>query len=449
LKYNSFFIGALQMSMLKTLSNFQSKTRVIKKRLSKNLPDTEKIFLEEKLFIYTEWIRIFQTIADGIAWRNLKFNRPLVRLFSEGNSPGHLYQIDQDYIKVLSKYLGRMSNFVMANDLTRCLRTSDLTRILSDGRIILYEIKKSGDRLKTAKSILEEMRLHNRFFSKQELKQWVAQTSIMSKKITVPVLRNGKITEERKAEIEDSNIKIQTHFSMVKKLIREADTHGHAQAEVETGYFIEATSYDKIHDKAMENPKSVPYYLEYRREQYEKNVPEWCKGEKSRIIVLSNYMSFLQKRGQYPRNLVPYSVIPFSARNCVRLMMGGLFLRIYYDLNILKEKLEEFGWIVEDAKLSEKELKSRNELYKKQYTEAGSFYKYNIDESLYRLTKYHENGMYQTTLPMTMVLIMLSSMYKTSFLTSNVAVTFVRACKKKSRRRTIAINFLNERKVLV
>jgi len=300
LKYNGFFMGAMQMNMLDHLFAFQETISTSKKQILGNITSKERSFLNEKILITKEWIRVFQTISDGIAWRNLKFNRPILRLFSENMPAGHLKQVDQDYVSRLKSYLGKIPNFVIVNDLTRCLRVSDLTRIFPSGRILLYEIKKSGKRVKDIDFVLTETIKHKRFFSKQELKQWVVQSAIMDKKINIPALEGGKIKDNLKAEIVDSNFKIKTHFRSIKKLIRKADKHGYSQLEVEKGYFIEIFAHDQILKKE-DPPKELKLILE----ETKKNIPSWVKDKTTKIITLSNYDSFIQENGQYARNFTP------------------------------------------------------------------------------------------------------------------------------------------------
>jgi len=441
LKHNGFFISSLQIIMLKTLSKWQKYLHQIKKDISRTTPEKEKNILEQKLLIYTEWIRIFQTIADGIAWRNLKFNRPLIRLFSENKSPGF---INEDYINIFQKYLSRMSGFVIINDLTRCLRISDLTQILPNNKVFLYEIKKSGSVLKDIGYVLKEMKKHKRFFSNQERKQWVAQSAIIGKKIEVPIYQNGRIKEELRAEIIYLDFPIQTHFSTIKKLIKKADNNGYALAELEPGYFIEISAYDEI-TKRMNSGQ----YIQYKKAQFEQNAPEWYKNKKNKIITLSNYDSFLQEGGHYPRNFLPYSVLPFSIKDCVRLMMGCLYLRIYFNLDIFERKIKEAGWVVKKEEKDSIFFKKQRELYKKEYQEKGSIYKYKVDESLYHLSRNNENGTYETSILTTQILIMLTSMYKTDFLVDEINYLYSEARKIKPERRTITINYLGEQKTLV
>ncbi len=446
LKYNGFWMGAMQMNMLKALFKLQNEMRQVKIELAQATTKKGKSQKGKKLLIYKEWIRVLQTIADGVAWRNLKFNRPLIRLFSENNPPGHLNQINQNYVSVLSSYLGRMPNLVLINDLTRCLRIADLTRIFPGGRIILYEIKKSGKLVKNMNAIFNEMRRHKRFFSKQELKQWVVQSAIMNKKISVPILMNGRTHDELKAEIIDLDFPIQTHFAAIKELIKKADNNGYcyAQAELEQGYFIEISAYDEVVKK--NNPDRS---LQYRKVQFEKYAPEWLKNKKDRITTISNYESFLQEKGQYTRNILPYSTLPFSAKNCVRLMMGYLHVKIYYNLSILEEKIKKMGWTIKKKEKSLSYLKKQNQMARREYEKPGNFYKYNLNEVLYYLSKEDENGTYRTAILTTQVLIMLSSMYKTKFLINGINLLYSKAKKESRGAGTITINYLGEQKVLV
>ena len=445
LKHNGFWMGAMQMNMLKTLFRLQNEMRQVKTGIAQAKTKKERKRKQKKLLIYKEWIRVLQTIADGIAWRNLRFNRPIIRLFSENNPPGHLNQINQNYINVLNSYLGKMPNLVLVNDLTRCLRIADLTRIFSDNKIILYELKKGGKKAKDMNTIFNEMRRHKRFFSKQELKQWVVQSAIINKKILVPILINGKTHDKLKAEIVDLDFPIQTHFSEIKRLIKKADNNGYcyAQAELEQGYFIEISAYDE----AVKRNNSDKI-LRYRKAQYENNTPGWVKNRK-KIITISNYESFLQERGQYTRNILPYSILPFSAKNCVRLMMGYLHVKIYYNLNTLEEKIKKMGWVIKKKEKSLSYLKKQNQMAKMEYEESGNFYKYNLDEVLYYLSKKDESGTYNTAILTTQVLIMISSMYKTKFLIDEIDLLYSKAKKRRRGMGTITINYLGEQKVLV
>lgn len=441
LKHNGFWMGATQMNMIRALFKLQKEMRQVKIELVRATAEGKKKEIEQKLLIYTEWIRVIQTIADGIAWRNLRFNRPLIRLCSENKSSGHLNEND---VKVFFRYLSKMSNFVIANDLTRCLRISDLTQILSDGRIFLYEIKKSGSRLQDVNYILEHMRRQKKLDDPQKLRQLVVQLAIADKKITVPMYKDGKIQEQLKAEIIDLDFRIKTHFSIIKKLIKKADKKGYAQAELEQGYFVEVIPYDKIIKKP-----NLTSHFQYRKEQFDKYAPEWLKNKKDKITTISNYESFLQESGHYTRNFLPYSVIPFSAKDCVRLIMGCFHLKIYYNLSILEERIREMGWTIEKKEKSLSYLNKQKIMARKEYEEPGNFYKYDLDEVLYYLSKKDENGTYHTTILSTQIFIMLSSMYETRFLIDEINLLYSQAKIDKSKGRTITINFLGEQKVLV
>ncbi len=440
LKYNGFWMSVMQINMIKALFKFQSELKKLK--IEAVNTEAEKKIKENKLLIYREWIRILQTIADGIAWRNLKFNRPVIRLCSENKSPGYLSE--EDLVGFL-KYLSMMTGFVIANDLTRCLRISDLTQILPNGKTFLYEIKKSGDKLYDVNYILGHMRKQKKLDDPQKIRQLVVQLAIADNNITVPVYKNGVIREELKAEILDLDFPIQTHLSTIKKIIRKADKKGYAQTELEPGYFVEMSAYDKIAKREIDSDK----YIQYKEIQFEKYAPEWLKNKKSKTVSISNYESFFQEGGHYPRNFLPYSVFPFSAKNCVRLMMGCLHLRIYLNLDIFEKKIKKAGWIVKKEERNLRFFKEQEKLHKKEYQEKGGMYKYKVDETFYRVSRSDKNGTYETSILTTQILIMLTSFYKTDFLIEEINHLYLEAKRTKSKKRIITINCLGEKRVLI
>jgi hypothetical protein len=73
---------ALQIAILK---NIQSIEQTIHEEQTPN---------PEGIKYYRRLRHIFKDIADGMAWRTLKFNRPLLRILSQNNSSGFLKTIN-------------------------------------------------------------------------------------------------------------------------------------------------------------------------------------------------------------------------------------------------------------------------------------------------------------------------------------------------------------------
>ena len=94
-------------------------------------------------------------------------------------------------------------------------------------------------------------------------------------------------------------------------------------------------------------------------------------------------------------------------------------------------------------------FKKQRELYKKSYQKKANIYQYEIDESLYCLTRKDKNGTYSATILITEILIMLTSMYKTDFLIDKINHLYLEVKRIKLKIRTITINHLGEKDVLV
>ena len=65
--------------------------------------------------------RIIKDIADGMAWRVLGYNRPLMRILSQGQSPGRLKTTISKEPQVAENILDKYNTHVLINDLTNIL----------------------------------------------------------------------------------------------------------------------------------------------------------------------------------------------------------------------------------------------------------------------------------------------------------------------------------------
>lgn len=440
LRKNGFWIGVIQLGMLRTLPKFQEEARSIRNKLrDSSITGKEKEDLEHRLMIYQEWIRIYQTIADGIAWRALNFNRPVLRLLSENDSPGHIHP---PYAEILKKFVGS-SDVVLINDLTRYLRIGDLTRVTKDGKVFLYELKRDGNIILGMSDIFKDAKKHGASsISKQKHRHWTAQMSIVNQSINIPVISGDRIKEEHRADIVDSDFPISHHFAAIKSLIKKANKSGFEQVELENGYFVEVTAFDTILSKVKHNDdiESHPSITQKKEAIFKR--PEWCKDKKTRTIDLSSFESFMREGGQFPRNFTPQSILPFSSKDCVRLMMGLLEIRIILNLDLLKKKLKEAGWNVREIKPSSLTSRKGGGL-------TGEFMQELQNEDFLDLSKSDGSGTYHTVIPLTLILIALSSYYKIDFILKAVDEGFDRGKIEKPRGRRVTINFIRESEVLV
>lgn len=440
LKRNGFWVGVLQLGMLRNLPKFQGEVRLIRDKFKdSSITEKEKKNLRHRLMIYQEWIRIYQTIADGIAWRVLNFNRPVLRLLSENDSPGHIHP---PYAEILKKFVSS-SDTVLINDLTRYLRIGDLTRVTKDGRVLLYELKKDGGVIVGMSDIFRETKKHGATsLSRQRHRHWTAQMSMVNQSINIPIISGDRVRDEHRADIIVADFPISHNFDAIKSLIKKANKSGLEQAELEEGYFVEVTAFDAILSKTKGTDDIKSYPLLTRKKQSVFERPEWCRDKKTKIMDLSSFESFMREGNQFPRNFTPQSVLPFSSKDCVRLMMGLLEIRTILNLDFLKKKLEELGWSV-------REIEPLSKPPKKDRGLTGEFMPELPNEDFLDLSKSDENGKYHTVIPLTLILIALSSYYKIDFILKAVNDGFERGRKEKPKGRNMTINFTGESKVLV
>ncbi|HEY1063678.1 MAG TPA: hypothetical protein VGE30_00070, partial [Candidatus Saccharimonadales bacterium] len=144
----------------------------------------------------------FRTIADGIAWRTLGFNRFHLRILSQARSPGAADNKDGRIAEIeMAKRVAESGDLVLFNDTTNILRVSDLIFIPlkeKSRRLYLAEMKLHRNKivLNSAKSIMEKVE-SGKGISKQEKRLLQAQMAIFRNEFplagrpTAPVLETN------------------------------------------------------------------------------------------------------------------------------------------------------------------------------------------------------------------------------------------------------------------
>lgn len=443
LKHNGLILAILQRHLIEILIDFQKAVRDGRK-VAKSISDED----ERRLIVKTRnanrhLVRIVQTIADGIAWRNLNFNRPLIRLFSDNASPGHINNtIDK---KTALAIEGNLREIVIVNDLTQCLRISDFLLITRDKRYILYEAKKGIDRLKNTTDILKELDKHHRNPTRQELRQIMAQSSIINDKIDVLSIENdGEIKVDHSINIVKIDISIKTHFAQMKKLIKKANRKGQAFAELEDGYFVRIQALDAIVKKTVKQ-NGDNSLIESLNEEYQSTRPPWL-SKPNEFISICSFDSFINKGGHYSRNLLPYSVLPFTTPDCLRLMSGQLRIDTFFRYQNLRELLQSLGWAVEDGAI----LKKLQDHTTEKDTEHNDrvIFKKDQDESLYVIKRKINGGTYTAQVLLTEIIKMMSSFYRTDYFLDLLEFLYKRR-EIQAGQSYVAPFFIREREVLI
>lgn len=258
-KNSGKYLLFLQKVMAIHLSKFQEAKNEGERMLALEQNIDKRELLVKRIGENKELARILQTIADGIAWRSMGYQRSLMRLFSENNSPGH---IDKE-LSIITAL--RSSGIIIVNDLTRFCRIADFTRILPDGRIIFYEAKTKVGRgktvLKDMGDILKKVQGPGTpKLSRQDRRHLIVQKAIINKEIEVPIFREGVVEKSLEVQIVDIYIPIKTYFDNLKPAIKTAKKNLWGYSALEPGYFLSVKAYD-----ALKTMTKAP------KEQIEKN----------------------------------------------------------------------------------------------------------------------------------------------------------------------------------
>jgi len=282
--------------------------------------------IEEHILIHEQLIRISRTICDGIAWRNLDYNRTFLTSSARGFGAG---RVDVNSKEFKSEFMWafritkELKSLVILNDLTRFLRIGDLTEI-NDGAVFIHEIKKYG---KDVKNI----------FTLQKIKG-KAKISGQAKRL----LELQRIALKDKARIEGTDVEtkridldLETNIDKVKKLIRESEKKMITSVKIDECITIEITNFKVI----QENKVS---FEELKKLSPKEKLTDF-------IMVHSNWDTFYtDERGNFLRGVPPYSIFPFSAKDCLNLMSGYYLVKTVLNISKLKEVLKQNNWQIEE-----------------------------------------------------------------------------------------------------
>lgn len=440
LKKNGKFLLYIQRSIALTLSKLQKTVQEGESLLTTESDERKKKVIERRVDTHRQLINTFQTIVDGIAWRAMSFNRPLLRLFSENDSPGHI----EKEIDLIFRIRSKNGEIIIINDLTRFCRISDLTLISKDKKIILLEAK-TPKKFKGKKIILKDywdiIEKKNKFkgkFSRQELRQIVAQKAIINNKITIPLKSDTGEIKNFTAEILNVDIPIKHYFNELKSLIKEAKEKFYACRQVEDGYFIEVKAYKTIFYK-----KCKSNFIDYAKAKFQEIAPEWVKDKVRMIIKYNSYFSLIQKNNHFSRNIIPYSILPLSVHDCYDLISGNIQVIIYYNPEYLKSILEKNGW---EVKINNFEELIKNQNFRES-TDRVIFKKI-YNDTLFDLSKEKGQGTFKTTLLLTELLQAISSFYSTDFLIDSLGFRLLNL-EDKEVKKTITLNYPRENKIFI
>ncbi len=320
-------LARIETQLWDLLREGRGKAKLLHAKTSLTPQETKDLRgFEENILIHEQLIRISRTICDGIAWRHLKYNRAFLLSSARGFGTGRVdvnsreFQSEFEWAYRISKAL---NSLVLINDLTRFLKVGDLTEI-NQNVAFIHEIKKYGKDVKN-------------MFTLQNVKG-KAKISNQAKRL----LELQRIAFAGGAKISDTNVdtkkidlELKTYTNKIKKLIRQSEKKMIVSENIEACLHVEVTNFKTIAEKkaSIEELKGLSPKIETT----------------DLLLTHSNWDSFYaDKQGNFLRGAPPYSVYPFSAKDCLNLMSGNYLVKCTINVTKLKQILKENNWDIEE-----------------------------------------------------------------------------------------------------
>lgn len=332
---NPYNLLALQIAFAKTISDVEATVLEGKKQLRQAKERNDKESIEDIQIGITsnrQIARIIKTIADGIAWRVLNFDRPFLRIMATPSRyPGSVQLGSKDYKKLEDKAMAiaaTRKSKVLLNDITYFLRIGDLTEV--GKKTILWESKKSSKKLKSVYTVFRK--------GKKE-----ALSVQMKKLVQAQIARDFREIPigEDSVFIMELPFSFDNYLKEVEGVISEAKIKMFATKQLSDCLIVSCTDQPQMIDHAIKTGERI----------WEKFNDKNSWNKKHMITAYSNLDSFYDQGGDFIRSATPYSVYPFSNEDVMGLISGRLFLKSQLDITKVKKMIIGAGWDVEDVDL--------------------------------------------------------------------------------------------------
>lgn len=201
----------LQFKIVELITNIEKAIKESKEKSKKNLNFKLSLFLHQQL------LRITKSIADGIAWRVLGFDRPFLRIMAEAKRyPSSVqfssYSYKRTQLKAFELALFNNSR-VLLNDITNFLRFGDLIEI-NEKEMKIHELKKSGKRIINLNKIYEQFQKDPKTRISNQVKKLIAAQIARDKRVLI---------SNKEFRIMDLDIEFKNNLEEVESLIDSAE----------------------------------------------------------------------------------------------------------------------------------------------------------------------------------------------------------------------------------
>ena len=333
----------------------KSEIRKLKIEIRGANSQSERDGLERKLediqirvFANKNLARILKTIVDGMVWRNIGFDRPIMRLIASNRKTGFIDITEPGFVgvlKIAKSIMWNRKSVVIINDLSNFLRVGDLTEITKFG-VFIHEIKAKGGKIRNIFSLLHGMGSPSEI-SKQTERLLKVQTAITHRKIL--------IDRTRTVHIRDIKVPFKHFISDVRKIIMKARKEGFYSKKIAD--YLVVSCIDLFQSVKLTREGEIKDLKKFRTAE------DWDDADF--IIPFSNTDSFYKNEDFFVPNMTPYSIFPFASGVCLELLSGRLILTARLNISKIYRYFEENGWIVVGISMDEmlKRVKKIKSLY--------------------------------------------------------------------------------------
>ena len=230
---------------------------------------------------------IVRQIADGIAWRTLRYDRPMLRILALKPPTGHMELASAKTEFIAAADVVETGELVVVNDLTNFLRYGDLTSVGEDG-VTIIEVTGGPGAAKSGRKSRQKRKTEN----------------------VLEFIRRGfQETDNGPQKIVDLKTEPVAHLDELRTIISEAWKRGAAQARVSDSLAVFA--FDTI--QMSELRAKGTNFSALVRDPFEQS---------KESLTFDSLKHF----GRFTHNVAPYSIFRLAYEDRFAIMTGRLWV---------------------------------------------------------------------------------------------------------------------------
>lgn len=270
------------------------------------LQEELKIVCRE-LFLWRAFANVVRSIADGVAWRALGYDRAVLRALCQNRGSQHITSPGAaEELREWSRQFDQGEGVAILNSLTNWLTHGDITVVRDDGSVEVIEEKSS----------------------KTTSNRTVRQKQRMRELVTFLSTGKGQL-EGKTVQVGTLDIFPHNGLSALRELLEATNSPpGYAAARISNSTYIECVDF-RVVEKGAETGLIA---------QRDSMVADWIENDDD--IHQSRSFDCLG----FGPNLAPLSVFPFEPKVCIDLLTGAKAYFVLLNVTGVARQFEHRGW---------------------------------------------------------------------------------------------------------